>query len=256
MLKRFIFAFLLTILLVNVSAYIYVLSPVEKKLQDKADMPIKYVQPAETIVFQIDRQNGFGLWNSAMISVPWKNQLEVLDKTLVLKLEVPRNEPESARNVTITLLDNESGYKESFNAVIFIKHNLVSASLRENFKECNTNETAAYELVLVNESLAKHAVRITSSLPKQWFDRLDVELEPKQTKIVTLNVNANASGLREFSFYVDSLLFDKRFAVLDGKIRVLPTLLGKFTASYFGMPFFAFNLMPNYLLNALLSILS
>lgn len=255
MLKRFIFVLLLALLVTDVSAYIYVLSPIEKKLQDNADLPIKYVQPAETIVFQIDRQNGFGLWDSAMISVSWKNQLEVLDKTLVLKIEVPKNEPESARNVTITLLNKESGYRESFNAVIFIKHNLVSASLRENFRECNTNEIVAYELVLVNESLAKHAVRISSTLPKQWFNKLDIELEPKQTKVVTLSVSANAPGLREFSFYIDSLLFDKRFAELDAKIRVLPTLFGKFTASYFGAPFFAFNLMPNYLLNALLSIL-
>ena len=254
MLKRFIFAVLLTMLLANVSAYIYVLSPVEKRLQNNTDLPIKYVQPAETIVFQIDRENGFRLWDSAIISVPWKNQLEVLDKTLVLKLEVPRDEPESVRNVTITLLDKESGYKERFNAAIFIKHNLVSASLRENFKECNTNEIIAYELVLVNESLAKHAVRITSSLPKQWFDKLDVELEPKQTKIVKLSVNANAPNSRGISVYIDSLLFDKRFAELDARIRVLPTLLGKFTASYFGLPFFAFNLMPNYLLNALLSL--
>ncbi len=255
MLKRFSFVLFLILLLLNVNAYIYLLSPYEKKLTFDETLVLKYVQPGETLVLQIDRENGISKWSSAKITSKWQSTYELTDKTLVIKLKIDPKETQTLQNVRITLSD-PSGYEEGFDVAVFIKKDLIKASLKSNFNECKVGETASYEIVLVNESLAEHSVRITSSLPKTWFDKLDVVLKPKQTKIVSLTINANSSGKRDICFYVDSLLFDKRFANLNAELAVFPTLPGKFTASYFGLPFFTLNMLPSYMLNALLIVFS
>ena len=70
-----------------------------------------------------------------------------------------------------------------------------------------------------------------------------------------LEVSPGTAGFKEFKFYVDSMLFDKRFAELDAKMRALPSLQTKYTASLYAIPFFSLSLLPSYLLNAFLALL-
>ena len=70
-----------------------------------------------------------------------------------------------------------------------------------------------------------------------------------------LNVNALAYGKRNFTITVSSLQNSMQQA-FPAELGIAPTLRGKYLASLFGFPFFSPSLLPYYLVNGFLSLLS
>ncbi|MCD6478894.1 MAG: hypothetical protein J7L44_03340 [Candidatus Diapherotrites archaeon] len=242
-------------LICSASAYIYMLAPREATLQNNESTPLKYVQPGETLVFVINRKSDSLVWDSINVSTSWPSAYEVLDKTITVRLTIPSDEQAELKSIKFTLIDNESGVEENFDAVVFLRHDLIEASLAKSFVECQADSIAKYELLLRNNSLAEHTIEIKSSLPETLFEGTTITLRPNESRALELEVSPGTAGFKEFKFYVDSTLFDKRFAELNAEMRALPSLQTKYTASLYAIPFFSFSLLPSYLLNAFLALL-
>jgi hypothetical protein len=145
--------------------------------------------------------------------------------------------------------------QESFSVYVTVKKNLLAASMEELKQDSLVGGKADFRLVLNNESIAMQKVLVSSSLPEYWFSPIELELQPHQTLDVNLSVFPQSYGVRQFSFTVSSGLnsFNKSF---PAELNVFSTIRGKFSSALFGFPFFTVSMLPQFLINAFLALIS
>ncbi|MEM4662772.1 MAG: hypothetical protein QXM75_01995 [Candidatus Diapherotrites archaeon] len=252
MLKKVISTMIIVLLFSTSHANVTIYTPQECILEKNGAFEAKYVQPGETVVFIFDRNSLNSHWDSIKVRSPWPNSAQVVDRAIRLTLEVPPTETPGVKNTEVTLRDERTGVEESYNLVVYVKNDLIKVGINEAHIDCNVGDQATYEAVITNESLSKHVVIIRSSLPETWFAVQRISLEPKSSKVVSLNVNAFTPGYKRFKFKVESALFEKEFAEKEVTMKIIPSLQSKYTVAIYSLPFFSMSLLPGYLLNAIL----
>lgn len=247
----------------NASADVYVLSPLEQQLKPGTSMVLGSAQPGETIVFTIASKSGYGesfAWNSAIItsdSLPsgWQFSGSESNPThFVLKVSIPSKQSIGAYNFKVKVGNSAKNVSdEEVTLTVFIENSLLASSLSETKQETIVNEPAYFRLTLVNESIAEHSVRVSSTLPRYWFEPVNVTIAPKSIKQINLKVNPRVYGNKQFQFIVQSNLSGKTFKRFDSELTITPTLKGKYLAPLYGFPAFSPNLMPVYLIDSFIA---
>ena len=204
-------------------------------------------------------------WSKAEIAKQLPESWKVVDstpfaETMILKLTIPAEQEETAQNLKINFLNfRDEKTNDSFSATLFVKKKLITASIMGLQKETRVNEPVDYILSLSNDSIADHTVRISSTLPKYWFEDRIIVLKKKTSKDsvqeIRLSVLPRAYGNKDFSFKISSELTGKEIDSFNARLKVNPTLKGKYAAALYGFPVFTPTLVPYYLINSFLSLL-
>ena len=243
-------------------ASIFLLEPVEWQLENNESIELGAIAEGETLELVLQRKSGFDFeWDRALVddsslSEGWLSKSRATDKTLVVEVSLPRAAEESVQRIPVSLESDASPFSsESFSVSVTVKENLLNASMENLKQRAMVGEETKFKILLNNESIAKQSVLVSSSLPDYWFEPVVLELEPKQTLETELSLVPQSYGLRQFSFKVSSQLngFQQDFAA---ELNVLSTLKGKFSSAIFGFPFFTPSLLPNFLINAFLALIS
>ncbi len=243
--------YLICLLLIPLAfAKITMIKPFYAELSNNQTLNINTVQPNETLLLIFARRGGSIRWNDVSAYPKLIADKAFFERAIELKLKIPEKET----FVRIKFSDSETGIEEFFTLHILPRTDLISATLPKSFAITEAFSDANYELLIINKSLAEHCVLIRSSLPEYSFTQHKACIAPLNEKRVTVSVHALMPSTQEFSFYVDSAFFSKKFAKLKAMLKVKPNALSKLR-----MPFFAFPLniqLPHaYLLNALLSLI-
>lgn len=267
MFKRMIFVLSVLFLAsfcLNARADVFVLSPAEQQLKPGTSMVLGSAQPGETVVFTISSKSGYGesfAWNSAIVpsdSLPegWQFSGSESNPThFVLKVSIPAGQLIGAYNFIVRAGNSAKNVSdEDVTMTVFVEKGLLKASLSDPKQEAIVNEPSYFKLTLVNDSIAEHSVQVSSTLPRYWFEPVNVTVAPKSIKRLTLTLNPRAYGKKQFQFIMKSNLSDEVFKQFDSELSINPTLRGKYLAPLYGFPALSPNLMPAYLLNSFIAM--
>jgi len=260
--KRLLSIFALILVFSGIFASVSLLEPTTAELKANQTIELGRAMPGETVAFTIDRKHALGVWTNAQLNkelLPEKwvvSAIKTEEKSIVFTLGIPAQTRLGSQNISLTVKDSGSGLEEKFNLVLFVEEDLISAVLQDARKSAPVNTEICYKLTLFNDSLSAHKVGVSSSLPRYWFSGKEVEINARDSLDVNACVNAMVIGSRDFYFHLDSALFDKRLHSTLASIDVAPTLKGKYSAPLNGFSFFTPTLLPYYLIDSLLSLLS
>ncbi len=244
----------------------FLVSPFEKQVHSADTIELGSISPGETLELIFSNKSGKDFaWNKAEIAKQLPENWKVFDstpfaETMIVKVIIPSDQEETAQNLKINFLNfKDEKTNDSFNAILFVKKKLITASIVSLQKETKVNEPVDYLLSLSNDSIADHAIRISSTLPKYWFEDKIIVLKKKTSKDsvqeITLAVLPRAYGNKDFSFKISSELTGKEIDSFNARLKVNPTLKGKYAAALYGFPVFTPTLTPYYLINSFLSLL-
>jgi hypothetical protein len=243
-------------------ADVFLLEPIETVLEAGGETDLGNVAAGETFKFVIQKKTGLGSeWNSLQVdlqTIPtdWIAEPGSTDKTLFVLVTLPEAAEESVQRITFSVVDGSGPFSsENILAYVTVKENLLDVSIDRLKQDAMVSEESKFRLLLNNESIAKHSVKISSDLPEYWFKPIVVEVAPLQTLEVDLLVYPKRYGARQFSFTVSSELnsFEKSF---DAGLNVFSTLRGKLASPVSGFPFFTPSLLPHFLINAFIALFS
>lgn len=154
------------------------------------------------------------------------------------------------------------GEKESvtFKVYFLIEKDLLNVSSDNYFATSSVGEKAVYNFTLINNSYADVNFKITSELPWFWTADSFVKKEDvvvfvplRSTKKGSLIVYPRKQGETIFN---TTILFDNSSEnrTFSLRLNATPSIKGKIESIFFGLPFYSFSLMPNYLVNGLFSL--
>ena len=260
--KRLLVLFCLLLLVFPAYATVYLLEPVDQTLSAGEAVSFGKIARGETLKVVVKKKSDLASeWTSLSVDeqlLPdgWSVESVETDKTLIVHVSVPKNAPISTQRIRFTVSSAAAEmFDGAFYATVSVQENLLSASIENLAKAAVFDTETKFSLVLSNDSVADHSVRIESSLPGYWFSSKTVELKPHETKVVELPVFPKSYGEKNFSFIVSSLKNSKRFS-FPAKLNVKPTLAGMYQTSIGGFSFFSPGMLPSYLINGLLSLIS
>ena len=265
--KRFLPLFFLPLFFSFALASVFLVAPVSQSIEPNSTVLLGSVMPGETLELVFSNEDGTGsYWNQVEVlrdSVPssWPiKEPELFAESLLVSIRIPSNEVEKLQNIRLRLSDVRNPlHAQEFSLQVLVRNDLIKSSFSPVQDSVLLGETAVYKLVIVNNSLSAHAVRVSSSLPSFWFAPRFLFLPPKpnagSVQELLLEVHPKSYGARSFSFLVDSELSQKRLSVFQNNLLVKPTLEGKFQPGLFGLPFFSPNLSVFFFLNGFLGSL-
>lgn len=262
----FLFSFAFALCFSFAHADIFLVSPFEKQIHSRDTVELGSASPGETIELIFSNKSGKDFaWSKAELAnqlpAGWQvSDSEVYSETLIIKITIPPFEQETAQNLKINMSNFQDEKKnESFNATLFVRKNLISAAITGLQKETSVSEPVDYALRLSNDSIADHSITVSSTLPKYWFDDKIILLKNKNStgsvQEIKLSVMPRAYGYKDFSFKVISNQNGREIESFNARLKINPTLKGKYSAGIFGFPVFTPTLLPYYLVNSFLSFL-
>lgn len=257
--KKFLILFCILLFSLSVFSQVTLVSPIERTLEDTDSLKLGAIQPGETFELVVSRKSLNRRWtevsvNRNLLPVDWVIDVQKFDQTFSLFFSIPKNSSEFSQNIKVSVSDGS--ISESFNALVNVKRNLISVGITELEKQTIVNDPVTLKLDLINESIAEHEIEIASSLPFYWFAKESLVLEPNSSIQKELVIFPRVYGLRIFNVFVNSSVNQERFADFRVELNVLPTLEGKYFASFTGFPLFAPSLLPFYLINGFLAWIS
>ncbi len=246
-----------------VHADFFLVLPFEQKLFGGDIVDIGAVSSGETFEVSISDETFFesGVrWSKVEISqgalpVGWVVLApNVFEKRFLLKISVPKNALPNIYSFKVLASNESLGLSEEFTVRVLVKENLFSAAI--NNPALNqfplAGEKVVFDVVLRNDSIASHSVKVFSSLPRDWFEELQVVVGSGQTVNAKFEVFPKVVGKRDFKIIVSSNLSQKEVAALGSSVMVRPTIIGKLSAPENGYPFFSFSLGAFYFFNSFL----
>lgn len=264
-LKKFFLFVALSCLLAGASADIFLVSPLEKQVHANDSIELGSIAPGETLELIFSNKSGKDFsWSKAEIAKQFPEGWVAVDsepfaESLAIKITVPKDQAETAQNLKISLINlQDEKTNESFNATIFVKKNLISAAIMGLQRETKVNSPVEYILSLSNDSIADHKVKVFSTLPDFWFAEKEILLKQKYSKDsiqeVKLVVSPRAYGNKDFSFIVVSETNGNRIDSFNARLKVNPTLKGKYAAAMYGFPILTPTLFPYYIIESFFSL--
>lgn len=154
------------------------------------------------------------------------------------------------------------GEKQSvvFNIYFLIQNDLLNVSSDNYFSNALVSEPSIFNFTFINDSYADVNFIVKPQLPWFWLSDNFVEKEPlivtvplrssKQEKLVVYP-RKQGEIIFDTTVFFDNSKLTKTFSQ---RITASPSIGGKFESIFFGLPFYSFSLMPNYLINGFLSL--
>ena len=243
-------------------AAIYLVEPQDQKLLPGKELAFGKISRGETLKVVIKKKSDLGEdWSQIKVEpefLPsgWKAESVETDKTLIALVTVSKGAAVSMQRLKfLAVSQQQPELNESFFAKVSVHESLLNATIENLSQEAVLGQASLFNLVLNNDSIAEHSLRAESTLPNFWFEAEEIKLAPNETKTVTLSVMPLTYGEKSFSFKVSSMHNASSFG-FPAKLNTKPTLLGMYQAPITGLPIFAPTMLPFYLINGLLSVLS
>jgi len=258
--KRLLVILCLLLLAGSAFATIYLIEPVDRRFSNNDEISFGKIARGETLKVIIKEKSDLAdEWasldvDSRLLPSGWTVESIETDETLIAKVTIPRDAEISTQRIKFTA-KNPSGeiFDETFFANVSVLDSLLTASIENLNKDALMGDETSFNLVLNNDSIAEHFLKIESTLPGYWFSSQTVTLKPHETRAVELPVSPLSYGEKPFFFNLSSSLNSKQFS-FPANLSVKPTLVGMYQASIFGFPFFSPSMLPFYLVNGFLSI--
>lgn len=226
----------------------------ESKVLEGNDLVGK-VYPGGTLELIFSKENNKYVSANPVTPLPAGYSSSIAEELESLKIfiTVPENEVNWKNSVSIEFSKaNAAEGKDVANVYFLVENELLSASMNGFSKNTYAGTPAEYEFVFVNKSDVGAVFSVSSSLSREWFERIDFLVPKKSTKVESVVVNAPVQGNRQFDFTVN---YSNKSSTFSSSITVLPTIFSKFSSVLYGIPFYSFSLFPSYLLNGLLALL-
>lgn len=259
--KGILFGFLVIFMCASAFAGVNVVYPVKETVQDNGSVNIGSISSGETFGLAFSTSSGEGFsWTSASIdqtSLPfgWSvSPTSLNDAAITLKISVPQWTGNGSYPI-IAVLKGPSGESSSITMNLSVKENLDVSFARETQNETVVGKKVVYRAVITNTSIAPETVKISSTLPSNWFREKTIEVKPNSSEQAVIEVEPLASGNRDFSFNAFSVqrgVFVKGFS---SEMKVRPSLKGTLSSMFSGFPLFTFSLLPFQLVDSYLSLL-
>ena len=264
MLKKPFFTLFLLFSAGFAAAGIEMVYPLNSSIQGGSSVQAGSVSPGQQFELGFSDNSGYGFeWDSVKAdssSLPsgWAVvSSEATDSSLSVKFRVPENAVRNYYNIKLAFSNSgKPNVEEFFTAVIVVKENLLDVSFAKKSPSVFSvvGESVPYRAVLSNSSIAPHVVRVSSTLPQNWFAERAFEVGPNSVIEAELSVNPKSYGQRPFSFTAASLQENAVVETFSSELNVRPTLKGKFGAPFSGFPFYTFTLLPFQLADSLIAL--
>ena len=262
MFKKLLLFICISCLFSEAFAAVFLVEPVDKRLENSEAVVLGNIAKGETLrIVARKKSEQSAEWNTIIVDLEtlpqgWKFSARETDKTIIAELSLPANAQVSTQRLEFTVSNkSQPSFAETFYANISVRDKLMTATIENLSQRVVVGETANMKLIVSNDSVAEHRLAISSNLPTYWFEPLEVIVTPNGTTETDLNINAVAYGERNFKLEVSSLQNDTVFC-FPASLGIAPTLQGKYVSALFGFPFFAPSLLPYYVVNGFLSLLS
>ncbi|MFH1239976.1 MAG: hypothetical protein V1672_02060 [Candidatus Diapherotrites archaeon] len=261
MLKKVLVLFLVLICTNSAYAAVHILNPVDVVVPDDGEVSLGSVAVGEIAELIIDKKlESITYFDRAEITqtLPkgWAHIPLLEDRTIILQLNIPKNASENTYSFPLKVWNSkEPENAETINLVLYVKKNLLTADVIELIKETDIENSANYNFILINDSIAEHKVRISTSLPSYWFPTKELTLKPKQTLELPLQLTPKTYGVRDFKINVESLQNNTEYE-FDARIIAKSTISSKLKTPLYGLAFFTPSLVPQLLLNAFITLVS
>ncbi len=248
--------FLLSFVSVAHAGFFLVL-PFEQKVLNGDIVELGSVSSGETFELSISDESmlesgaRWELVEASLDALPtgWKaNAPAGAGKRLLLRVFVPKSALPNIYTFRVAAANDSVGAKEEFTARVRVRDGLLSVAI--NNPGLNlfpfVSEKVVYNVVLRNDSIAPHSVKVYSSLPREWYNGFGVVVPAKQTVNVKFEVVPQVVGKKDFRIIVFSDLAQKEVSSLGSSLVVRPTLVGTLAAPSNGFPFFSASLGAFY----------
>ena len=261
MLKKVFVLFLIFLSLTTASASVHILTPVDVVVPDEGEISVGSVSIGETAELIIDKKlNNTSYFDRAEIigALPqnWAYIPQLEDRTIILNFIIPQSASENTYSLPLKVWNtNEPENAETITLVVYVKKNLMTADVIELIKETDIENSANYDFVFINDSVAEHKIRISTTLPSYWFPSQELTLKPKQTTELSIRLNPRTYGMRDFKIIVESLQNNTKYE-FDARIIATSSIPSKLKTPLYGLPFFTPSLVPQLLLNAFIILVS
>jgi hypothetical protein len=260
--KRLLVLFCLLMLCLQAYAVVYLIEPLDQKLLPGQELSFGKISRGETLKVVVKKKSDLGQdWSQIKVDqefLPpsWKAESVETDKTLIALVTLSEDAAVSMQRLKFLAVNqSQPELNESFFATVSVHESLLSASIEDLSQNAVLGKTAIFSLVLNNDSIAEHSLKVESSLPGYWFQSQEITLAPNETRAVGLSTTPLTYGEKSFSFNVSSLHNATSFD-FPAKLNTRPTLLGMYQAPITGLPIFSPTMLPYYLINGILSIFS
>ena len=245
----------------SANADFFLVSPIEQQLFDGGTVDLGDVSSGQFFEIIISNESAIGQdirFQKAIVmqdALPsgWsvENSKEG-EKRLVVKVFVPKTALPNIYQLKVTGINNEFGLQEEFTVRVRIKEGLLRVAINNptlnQFPQ--VGEEIAYNIVLINNSIAPATIKVNSTLPSEWFTEKEIKVAPKETINTSFKVVPLVAGRKDFKIIVFSNAAEKEIASFDSSLNIRPTLLGKFSAGTRGLPFFSFSFFTFHFFNS------
>jgi len=249
-------------LLHGASAYVYLIEPSEETLSSDNSVELGRIAVGETLEIVVQRKSGLeSSWDTLVpdstgLPSGWGFESRKTDKTLIGSIKIPKTAEESVQKLSFKASNSSNPfYSETFSVYVTVKKNLLRASMENLSQSVMVNDEAVFRVIVNNDSIASHTVVVSSTLPNYWFEPVELDVPALEALEANVLVKPASHGKRFFSFSVSSALndFESNF---NAELFVSSSLRGKFASGIAGFPFFNVSLLPHFIINAFLALLS
>ncbi len=261
MLKKVFVWFLVFLCINTASAAVHILTPVDVVVPDEGELSLGSIAIGETVELIIDKKlDNIPYFDRAELTqvLPknWAYIPQLEDRTIILEFIIPQTAVEDTYSFPLKVWNSkEPENAETINFVLYVKKNLLTADVIELIKETAVEDSVNYDFILINDSIAEHKVRISSTLPSYWFPPQEITLKPKQTTEISLPLNPKTYGVRDFKITVESLQNNTKYE-FDARIIATSTIASKLKTPLYGLAFFTPSLVPQLILNAFITLVA
>lgn len=257
MFKKALFLFSLILILSSVFS-LRLIGPVYTDLN--GEDYVGSILPGSTIELTFSKQFDRFLSLKLISQLPNGFESKIVEEVDYSKLFIysPKNASLGAYPLTLEFV----GEKESvvFKVYFLIEKELLNVSSDNYFVYLGVGDKAVYDFTFINNSHADVNFTVMNELPWFWNsdsffkqDALKIFVPARSTKKGSMIVYPRKQGETIFN---TTILFDNssESRAFSLRLNATPSIKGKMESVFFGLPFYSFSLMPNYLINGLFSL--
>ncbi len=249
---------LLVLLLLQTAFSVRLVDPINKELVDN-DF-VGAVSPGSTLELIItkdfDKFDSLNILSElpASFEISLKNEQESFKVFIKVPKTVSLTDYPLSLQLSGPLLD------ENVSVYFSVQKGLMDASFDNYSSSSEVGKESSYKVTLVNNSYSNESFSIVPQLPWYWktnefvseFKDVSVIVPKRSTKTFYFSIIPRVQGEKVFnSTIVFGSSGESKTASL--KVNALPSIKGKLESVFFGLPFYSFSLIPNYLISGFFS---
>lgn len=248
---------LITVMMIStiVNARIEIVKPNYYELQDGDIIELGEIMQGQEIELVFDKKTGRGTdWEDAIIEGEgnWTTTKQIWPDSIILKIQNPKIIEN--KEMKIKLISYERNESEEIIIKIKTRKDLIKSALDELLKETQETKKVEYELTIINETIAKEEIEITSNLPQHWMKTQKIELLPLQEKKIKLIIEPKIAGTRNFHINLKSTKtnYEQEFTAT---INNTTSIKQKMETTKYGLPIFNIGIAPMMYIETIIGML-